>query len=64
VVALRARLDAIGITESAAFRTFSLEDVLQADRIDGRDVARIIQRLTGGAPLGRDFSAHRCEPAS
>jgi hypothetical protein len=33
------------------FRTFSMRGDLQANRIDGRDVARLVQRLTGRAQL-------------
>ncbi len=58
VHALRAWLAAAGIAQGPLFRTFSLHGKLQANRIDGRDVARLVQRLTGRARLAGDFAAH------
>jgi len=58
VHALRAWLSAATIIEGPVFRTFSMRGDLQANRIDGRDVARLVQRLTGHARLEGDFAAH------
>jgi hypothetical protein len=58
VRALRAWLAAAAIVEGPLFRTFSLRGELQENRIDGRDVARLVQRLTGRARLEGDFAAH------
>ena len=58
VHALRAWLAAAAIVEGPLFRTFSLRGELQEHRIDGRDVARLVQRLTGRARLAGDFAAH------
>jgi integrase len=58
VHALRAWLAAAAIAEGPHFRTFSLRGELQEKRIDGRDLARLVQRLTGRARLEGDFAAH------
>ena len=58
VYALREWLEAAEISEGPVFRTFSMRGELQANRIDGRDVARLVQRLAGRAQLAGDFSAH------
>lgn len=58
VAAVRGYLDAAGISSGAVFRTFSLAGALQANRIDGRDVARIVQRAAKGARLGGDMAGH------
>ena len=58
VRALRAWLTTAGIVNGPVFRTFSLRGNLQTDRIDGRDVARLVQRLTRRAHLEGDFAAH------
>ena len=63
--AVRSWLDAAAIGDGPVFRTFSLPrgrhtagDSVQAQRIDGRDVARILQRSTARAQLEGNFSAH------
>ena len=56
--ALRTWLDAADITSSAVFRTFSKTRVLQANRIDGADVARLVKRVTGLAGIAGDFAGH------
>jgi len=58
IVALRDWLAAARIVDGPIFRTFSLRGELQAKRIDGRDVARLVQRLTSRARLEGDFAAH------
>lgn len=63
VGALRAWLDISGITGGALFRSFSLRrgarpPQLTANRIDGRDVARILQRALGRAGIVGNFAAH------
>lgn len=58
VHALRGWLDAAAIVEGPLFRTFSMRGELQVNRIDGRDVARLVQRLAGRAHLAGDFAAH------
>lgn len=56
--AVRAWLDAADITAGAVFRTFSKRRVLQANRIDGADVARLVKRVTGLAGISGDFAGH------
>ncbi|MGH7709436.1 MAG: site-specific integrase [Vulcanimicrobiaceae bacterium] len=64
VRALRAWLDAAAIVSGPLFRTFSLPRgrrgaiALQENRIDGRDVGRIVQHATLAAGIEGDFSAH------
>ena len=58
VQALHDWLKAAAIVEGPIFRTFSMRGELQANRIDGRDVARLVQRWTGRARLEGDFAAH------
>ena len=58
VHALRTWLTAAAIVEGPVFRTFSMRGGLQGHRLDGRDVARFVQRLTGRARLEGDFAAH------
>uniref|UniRef100_E6PJA6 Phage integrase n=1 Tax=mine drainage metagenome TaxID=410659 RepID=E6PJA6_9ZZZZ len=58
VQALQAWLAAAAITEGALFRTFSMRGALQPHRIDGRDIARLVQRLARRAHLDGDFGAH------
>lgn len=58
VHALRAWIEAAGIVDGPLFRTFSMRGELRENRIDGRDVARLVQRLTGQARLEGDFAAH------
>jgi integrase len=60
---LRAWLEASGIASGAVFRSFSLRrgarpPQLTANRIDGRDVARILQRAIAHTSLTGDFAAH------
>jgi len=59
VDALRGRLAAAGICEGPTFRTFSMRGELQPNRIDGRDVARLVQRPASRAQLVGDFAAYR-----
>jgi integrase len=56
--AVRVWLDAAGITSGPVFRTFSKTRVLQANRIDGADVARLVKRVTGLAGIAGDFAGH------
>lgn len=56
--ALRDWLDAAGISSGAVFRTFSMAGVLQATRIDGADVARLVKRVVALAGITGDFSGH------
>lgn len=58
VHALREWLQVAGISAGPIFRTFSIRGALQENRIDGRDVARLVQRLAGRARLKGDFAAH------
>ncbi len=65
VTALGAWLRAADITDGPVFRTFALphgrrdrSDRLQEERIDGRDVARILQFAIALAGLDGDFAAH------
>jgi len=58
VHALRGWIDAASVVDGPVFRTFSMRGELQTNRIDGRDVARLVQRLTGRAQLEGDFAAH------
>ncbi len=64
-------LRAAEISEGPVFRTFALPrgrrdyaDRLQEQRIDGRDVARIVQRAITLAGLDGDFAAHSLQAAS
>jgi integrase len=57
VRAVRLWLRASGITRGPLFRTFSMQNELQRTRIDPRDVARALQRVTGTRLKG-DFAAH------
>ena len=58
VHALRTWLTAAAIVEGPVFRTFSMRGGLQGHRIDGRHVARLVQRLTRRARLEGDFAGH------
>jgi integrase len=63
VRALRAWLEAAHITNGPLFRTFGLRrgNALQAltpQRIDARDVARVLQRAVARAGIAGDFAAH------
>jgi integrase len=63
VGALHAWLGASAITSGALFRTFGLRrgnapQELTANRIDARDVARILQRAVARAGVPGDFAAH------
>ena len=57
VRAVKAWMTAAGITRGALFRTFSMKNDLQSNRIDPYDVARAVQRVTGKTLEG-DFAAH------
>lgn len=56
--AVKVWLTAAGITEGAAFRTFSFAGELKENRIDGKDVARLVKRVAQKAGLNGDFAAH------
>jgi integrase len=56
--AVRVWIDAATITCGPVFRTFSKQRVLQANRIDGADVARLVKRVTGLAGISGDFAGH------
>lgn len=63
VRALRAWIDAAAIADGPLFRSFGrrrgrVAGEMQARRIDGRDVARILQRATADAGLDGNFGAH------
>lgn len=58
VRALRAYLEAADITTGPVFRTFDFAGKLQANRIDGRDVARIVQSAAKGAGLTGNMGGH------
>lgn len=58
VRAVRRWLDVAGIAEGAVFRAFNAQRQMQATPIAGRDVARLLQRLTLRAGLAGDFSGH------
>jgi integrase len=58
VRAVKAWIEASGITEGALFRTINGGGKLTANRINGRDVARLVQRVTGKAGIAGDFAAH------
>jgi integrase len=63
VRAVRAWLAASHITSGALFRTFAIAGrrrprLLTGNRISGRDVARLVQRVTRRAKLTGDFAAH------
>ena len=58
VAALETWLAQAGITSGPVFRTFSKRGDLTENSIGGRDVARIVQRLTAAARLDGDFAAH------
>ena len=58
VAALETWLARAGITAGPLFRTFSMKGALTEHSIEGRDVARIVQRLVVAAGLEGDFAAH------
>ena len=58
VAALRAYLHAAGIASGPVFRTFTMQGAMTENRIDGRDVARIVQRAAKGAGLTGDLAGH------
>ena len=64
VRAMREWLQRADVTEGAVFRTFSMPrrrgepSQLQAQRIDPKDVARLVQRVVRNAHLDGDFAAH------
>ena len=58
VRALRAWLDAAAIAEGPVFRTFSLGGELTPNRIDPKDVARLVKRVVAKAGIVGDFAAH------
>jgi integrase len=58
VRAVQAWLDASGIREGALFRTFDGGKKLTMNRIDPKDVTRLVKRVTGKAEIDGDFSGH------
>ncbi len=64
VRAMREWLERADVTEGAVFRTFSMprrrgkQSQLQTQRIDAKDVARLVQRVARNAHLEGDFAAH------
>jgi integrase len=63
VRAVKAWLTASRITSGALFRTFAIAGrgrprLMTGNRISGRDVARLVQRVTRKAHLTGDFAAH------
>lgn len=58
VRALRAYLDAASITSGPLFRSLTPQRRVTDRRINGRDVANLIQRLARRARLEGDFSGH------
>jgi len=51
-------VEAADITTGPVFRTFDFAGKLQANRIDGRDVARIVQSAAKGAGLTGNMGGH------
>ena len=58
VRALEYWLEAAVITTRPVFRSLSLRGELQATRLDGRDVARILQRAARRVGVCSDLAAH------
>jgi integrase len=58
VRALEAWIAAAAIVDGPVFRSFTMHGALQANRIDGRDVARIVQRVAKDARLEGDLGGH------
>lgn len=58
VCALEAWIAAAAIIAGPVFRSFTMRGELQANRIDGRDVARIVQRIAKDAHLEGDLGGH------
>jgi integrase len=58
VRAVREWLAAAAIAEGPVFRTFSLAGELTANRIDPKDVGRLVKRVAAAAGLEGDFAAH------
>lgn len=56
--AVRRWLDVAGIVAGPVFRAFDMQRRMLATPIAGRDVARLLQRLTARAGLAGDFSGH------
>jgi integrase len=56
--AVKAWLDASGITSGQVFRTFSLQRTMLDQPIGGRDVANLVKKLADKARLEGDFSGH------
>jgi integrase len=55
---VRRWLDAAGIVSGPVFTTFDGAGKPKGNRIDGKDIARLIKRLTGKAHVDGDFSGH------
>jgi integrase len=55
---VRKWLTAARITEGPVFRTFNGGGKLTANRIDGKDIARLVQRVTKAAGIDGDFAGH------
>ncbi len=58
VRAVRAWLDASRVVSGALFRTLTPHRAVTERRLDGRDVANLVQRLAKRARLEGDFSGH------
>jgi integrase len=58
VRAVRAWLDAAGHNSGCVFRTFSKTRLLNANRIDGADVARLVKAVALKAGIDGDFAGH------
>ncbi|HEY1654358.1 MAG TPA: site-specific integrase [Candidatus Tumulicola sp.] len=58
VRAVRAWLDAAGLTAGPLFRTFTLRREITDRAIDGRDVANLVKALADRARIEGDFSGH------
>lgn len=58
VRAVKAWLEACGITAGPAFRSFTLQREMLPTPINGRDVANLVKRLAAKAQLDGDFSGH------
>ena len=58
VQAVKTWLEASKIRTGPLFRTFSFAGILTKNRIDGKDVSRLVKRVVGNAGIEGDFAAH------
>ncbi|HEY2476011.1 MAG TPA: site-specific integrase [Candidatus Cybelea sp.] len=58
VRAVKAWLEAAGITSGPLFRSFNLQRQMLASPIGGRDVANLVKKLSSKARLEGDYSGH------